>query len=83
MDSFVHNYPLQALYAALVLWLVLLGPFLALWIALSIRRDLRRIADALEPLPASTGPRVDSRRLVGESLPANTPRRVANSAFGR
>jgi hypothetical protein len=83
MESYVHEYPLQALYAALVLWLAILGPFLALWIALSMRRDLRRIADAMQH-SAARFDMVTHDAATGQMKQVEPPRTyVRNSAFGR
>jgi hypothetical protein len=62
---------------------VLVAPFVLAWIALSIRRDMRRIADAL-----------DGARLANYDPPAPSDkdpihaitdheRNIANSLFGR
>lgn len=75
---------LLAQIIVLALLLVLLAaPFLSLWVALSIRRDLGRIADAMDETTRGSGE--TSCRRIQNTLPVvvqDAPR-IANSAFGR
>lgn len=75
---------LLAQIIALALLLEFLAmPFLALWVALSIRRDLRRMADAIDfntdrPRKSPTQPAQSPRQ---PEAPTVTP--ITTSAFGR
>jgi len=77
------NQLLASILAVALLLLILAGPFVAVWIALSIRRDLRRVADALE---TTNRQELDAARAVWAEALNNSipkPRPVSNSAFGR
>ncbi len=71
-------------FLALVSLLIMLfAPLTGVWIALSIRRDIHRIADALE-VAATKLPKSDEGSGPYGTLEDMAPRpRVANSAFGR
>jgi hypothetical protein len=65
------------------LLIMLLGPVAGVWVALSIRRDIHRIADALAT-EAELAKKAESLELYFERKPdSDGPPRVANSAFGR
>lgn len=75
---------LLAQIIVLALLLVLLtAPFLALWIALSIRRDVHRMADAIDfnTDRPSTSPTL--RELPKSQEQERVASRISNSAFGR
>jgi hypothetical protein len=83
MNALLLNNPLSFLWLMAVLWLAVLGPFLALWIALSMRRDLRRIADALQH-SAARFDMVTHDAVTGQMKQVEPLRTyVRNSAFGR
>lgn len=65
------------------LLIMLFGPLAGVWIALSIRRDIHRIADALQAQAgiAEQAERVELYRERVADSEGN--RRIANSAFGR
>jgi len=77
------NQLLASILAVALLLLILAAPFMAAWIGLSIRRDLRRVADALE---STNRQELDAARAAWrEALDSSAPkpRPVSNSAFGR
>lgn len=65
------------------LLIMLFGPVAAVWIALSIRRDIHRIADALERTNSAelTAAQDHWVAAINESAPPKPG--IANSAFGR
>jgi hypothetical protein len=83
MDTLLQNNPLSFLWLMAVLWLVVLGPFLALWIALSMRRDLHRIADFCEFRTKYPATSKGLEEMHDQSLYESREGRVSNSAFGR
>lgn len=83
METLVHANPIGYAYAALILWLIILGPFLALWIALSVRRDIHRIADALERENRSELAAAQSHWVAAITKSAPPEQGIANSMFGR
>lgn len=77
------NQLLASILALAFLCMVLVGPFVALWIVLSMRRDLRRIADCMTVREALY--RNDSASLEPDQIHAARmqDRKVSLSAFGR
>jgi hypothetical protein len=72
----------MALALALLI-LAIVAPFLALWIALSMRRDIGRIAVALERTNRAESYAARERHDAAMEAPTSTVSRVSNSAFGR
>jgi hypothetical protein len=80
--------PLFNTLAAQVIVLVfiavtLAAPFLALWFCLSIRRDISRIANAIEIQAEATPTPAGFELFKSRLTPEIAQRRVANSMFGR
>ena len=70
-------------WAALLLVWCVATPFLALWLAFSIRKSLKRIADALQ---YNAPPKVWAdaiTKTAEQDTFGKAVRRVSNSAFGR
>ncbi len=63
--------------------LAITAPFLALWIGLSMRRDLRRIADNLEGARFAAQPAGEGSGPYGTAEELYLSRKVSNSALGR
>jgi hypothetical protein len=72
----------QILALALLLGL-LFGPLAALWLALSIRRSLARIADTLESNEVRHTATFEDFEAIPQGAVAQRERRIANSIFGR
>jgi hypothetical protein len=66
-----------------ILFEFIFGPVLVLWWFLSVRRSLRRIADALEVAQRSRPDTQPVEQDVPLSLTEKYPPHIANSAFGR
>lgn len=79
----LFNSLLAQIIVLALLSVLLAAPFLALWIGLSIRRDLRRIADCAEHT-ANRFDMVTHDQATGQMKQLEPMRaRIANSAFGR
>lgn len=81
---------LELLRSDVALFLALSGiliamffPIVAVWIALSIRRDIHRIALALAPRVQRLTAQETVDLAIAPDGNATVTRRVANSAFGR
>lgn len=69
--------------ALALLLLAIVGPFLIVWIALSIRRDIHRIADFMDFESKYPSTAHGLRETKEHEHYEDTRRRIANSAFGR
>lgn len=69
--------------ALAVLLEMLAAPFLILWLALSVRRSLRRMADAAEKICGVAVEQEDMERELRAAFGKASSRRISNSAFGR
>lgn len=77
------NLTLAMILALAFLLLCIAGPFLLLWIGLSVRRDLKRIADAQEHVARYARSMLADADLRERIADAQDRRTVANSMFGR
>lgn len=79
----LFNSLLAQIIALAFLLVFLAAPFLALWVALSIRRDLGRIADAVDfsaKYPVVAAAMRDQRE---RELTAERERRASNTVLGQ
>lgn len=77
------NHTLAMVITLALLVLALCAPFLVLWICLSIRRDLRRIADSQEHVARYARSILADEELRERIADRQSQGRIANSAFGR
>jgi hypothetical protein len=79
----LFNTTIGMILALALLLIFLLAPIATVWIALSIRGSLARIANALESNAPRSTPALPERPEFNDAALERTFRRVANSAFGR
>jgi hypothetical protein len=82
MLALLHTLVVQILVLTILLE-ILTAPFVVLWVALSIRRSLSRIADSIDPHNEVKDQMVRAALELGSEAFRDKSGRIANSQFGR